>query len=374
MENVLVFFGGTAPERDVSIITGVFTVNSVDKTAYNAVAVYIHSDGAFYIGPGLNNLDFYKERNMKKCTKVVLLPGERKLYRVVRNKLKPVCEADCAINCLHGAGGEDGTLAGLLNNCRIPLASPDLFASAFAIDKHFTKVVLSALGVNQVEYVKVKRNAFFAHSRSFSRVIGKKLGFPVIVKPANLGSSIGIKKAEDEKALFSALCEAFNYDCKAICEKYIGNATEINCAAYHNGDKVVVSELEQPFTKNDILTFNDKYSGNKNGQFRKKFPADVDTDIKQKIQTVVSKVYSECDFFGLVRFDFLIDGRTVYLNEINAVPGSLAYYLFCNKISEFTELLSVLIREAQKRRREKDNRVSSFKSEVLSGNWQSIKK
>lgn len=374
MENVLVFFGGTAPERDVSVITGVFTVNSIDKNIYNAVAVYVHSDGAFYIGRELKNLDFYKERNLKKCTKVVLLPGEKKLYSVTGKKLKAVCDVDCAINCLHGAGGEDGTLAGILNNCRIPLSSPDLFASAFSIDKHFTKIVLNALGVCQVEYVKVKRNGFFAHSESFSRVIGKKLGFPIIVKPANLGSSIGIKKAENEKELFSALCEAFTYDCKAICEKYIENAKEINCAAYYDGEKIIVSELEQPFTQNDILTFNDKYSGNKNGQSKKKFPAEVDEEIKKTVQSVVSKVYSEADFSGLVRFDFLIADSTVYLNEINAVPGSLAYYLFCKKISEFTDVLSALIREAQKRRREKDNRVSSFMSEVLSGNWQSIKK
>ena len=374
MENILVFYGGTSPERDVSVITGVFTLNSFDKTKFKAIPVYIHSDGVFYTGDELKNLNFYKQRELKKCYRVVLLPGSRKLYRLTKNKLKELCEVDCAINCLHGTGGEDGTLAGILKNCRIPLASPDLFASAMSIDKHYTKLALKAIGVNQVEYVKIKRDGFFAHSEGSCRVIGNRLGYPIIVKPANLGSSIGIKRVNDEKELFSALCEAFNYDCKAICEKYIENATELNCAAYSADGTIVVSELEQPYTEHDILTFDDKYSGSKSGETRKNFPADVDPALRDKVRAIASKIYSEFDFFGLVRFDFLIDGNIVYLNEINAVPGSLAYYLFCRKISEFTELLTGLVRDAEKKQRETDNRVSSFQSQVLSGNWQSIKK
>ena len=243
-----------------------------------------------------------------------------------------------------------------------------------SIDKHYTKLALKAIGVNQVEYVKIKRDGFFAHSEGSCRVIGNRLGYPIIVKPANLGSSIGIKRVNDEKELFSALCEAFNYDCKAICEKYIENATELNCAAYSADGTIVVSELEQPYTEHDILTFDDKYSGSKSGETRKNFPADVDPALRDKVRAIASKIYSEFDFFGLVRFDFLIDGNIVYLNEINAVPGSLAYYLFCRKISEFTELLTGLVRDAEKKQRETDNRVSSFQSQVLSGDWQSIKK
>ena len=374
MENILVFFGGTSPERDVSVITGVFTLNSFDKTKFNAIPVYICSDGVFYSGEELKNLDFYKQRDLKKCYRVVLLPGGRKLYKLTKNRVKEICEVDCAINCLHGTGGEDGTLAGILKNCHVPLASPDLFASAMSIDKHYTKLALKAIGVNQAEYVKIKRDGFFAHSESSCRVIGNRLGYPIIVKPANLGSSIGIKRVNDEKELFSALCEAFNYDCKAICEKYIENASEVNCAVYSADGKIVVSELEQPYTEHDILTFDDKYSGSKNGGTRKNFPADVDPALRDNVRAVAAKIYSEYDFFGLVRFDFLIDGNIVYLNEINAVPGSLAYYLFCRKISEFTGLLTGLIRDAEKRQREADGRVSTFQSQVLSGNWQSIKK
>ena len=120
MENILVFYGGTSPERDVSVITGVFTLNSFDKTRFNAIPVYIHSDGVFYSGDVLNNLDFYKKRDLKKCNRVVLLPGNRKLFKLNKNRIKEICEIDCAINCLHGTGGEDGTLAGILKNCHIP--------------------------------------------------------------------------------------------------------------------------------------------------------------------------------------------------------------------------------------------------------------
>ena len=119
MENILVFYGGTSPERDVSVITGVFTLNSFDKTKFKVIPVYIHSDGIFYTGDELKNLNFYKQRELKKCYRVVLLPGSRKLYRLTKNKLKELCEVDCAINCLHGAGGEDGTLAGTIQNLRL---------------------------------------------------------------------------------------------------------------------------------------------------------------------------------------------------------------------------------------------------------------
>jgi len=374
MQNVLVFFGGVAPERDISVITGVFTANALDKRDYKAIPVFINSNGIMYTGEQLLNLDFYKKPDLSKCRRVTLLSGENKLYIVKKKRIVVLCEVHCAINCLHGNGGEDGTLCGLLKNTGIALASPDIFASALAIDKHFTKIALKSLGVECVDYMRVKRNGFFQRTESVCRMIIKKLGLPVIVKPATLGSSIGIKKVDSEKELFVALCEAFNYDNKAVCEKYITNATEINCAAYEVAGKITVSELERPFSGHDILTFDDKYGGYKSGTGSKEFPACLPKEITYNVKETVRKVYSEFDFCGIVRFDFLISDNIVYLNEINAVPGSLAYYLFCDTVTQFSDLLSALIKDAQTRKREEGGRIGYFQSDILAGNWNSIKK
>lgn len=374
MQNVLIFFGGVAPEHDISVITGVLTANALDKGLYKVIPVYIHNDGVMYYSEQLLNLDFYKKTDLSKCCRVTLLSGDNKIYTVKKKRIVILCEAHCAINCLHGNGGEDGTLCGLLKNTGIPLASPDIFASALAIDKHFTKIALKSTGVRYAEYMRIKRDGFFQRRESVCRMIIKKIGLPIIVKPATLGSSIGIKRVDNENELFTALCEALNYDSKAICEKYIENALEINCAAYSVDGKITVSELEKPFSSHDILTFEDKYGGYKSGTGNKEFPAVLPEEICNIVKDTVKKVYSEFDFNGIVRFDFLIAEKTVYLNEINAVPGSLAYYLFCKTVSEFSELLSELIKDAQKRKREEERLIGYFQSDILSGNWQPIKK
>lgn len=374
MKNVTIFFGGASPERDVSVITGVLTANSLDKTAFNPIPVYVAADGTFYIGKALLNVAFYRNPDFRLCKKAVLLPGSSKLYSYKRGKLKEECNVDCAFNCMHGGGGEDGTLCGLLNVCRIPLASPPLFSSALSMDKHFTKIALAGMGVSVVDYVRVRRKGFFADSDGVTRVIGRKLGFPLIVKPSNLGSSIGITVAHDNAELFSALCAAFRYDGKAICEKYIEGARDINCAVYFASGGLVVSELEEAIRLHEVLTFDDKYGGVKSGASNRKFPADVGENIKDEVKRVVAKIYSELEFSGIVRFDFLLADNKVYLNEINAVPGSLAYYLFCDKLSDFSKLLTELVADAEKRKRETDGRVVEYTSSVLFGDFKGVKK
>lgn len=373
MKNVLIFLGGTAPERDVSVITGVLTANSFDKELFNSIVVFMAGDGKLYVGKDLFNLDFYKTKDLKKCRQATLVVGDDRLFVVKGKKISPYCVADCAINCLHGGDGEGGALSGLLKSCFIPLASPDIYPSALSIDKHFTKLALKTLGVNCVDYVRVKRDGFFARGESVARTIGLRLGYPVIVKPATLGSSIGIRRANDENELFAALCGAFEYDGKAICEKYLSDARDLNCAAYCDGEKIVVSEVEEAVTAHDILTFDDKYGGSKGGGARR-LPADIPEENSAEIKETVRKIYSEYDFGGIVRFDFLFADGKVYLNEINSVPGSLAYYLFCDKISDFSEILVKLVSDAEKRRREERGRIHDFPSAVLSGDWKSIKK
>lgn len=374
MKNILVFFGGSSPERDVSVITGVLTLNSLDKSEYNPIPIFISETGEFYTGSELNNLNFYKNLNLKKAKRCALISGDNRLYLLKGKKLKEQCEIYCAINCTHGQMGEDGTLSGILKYSQIPEVAPEIFAQALAIDKHFSKVMLNALQVPTVEGATINRKDFFEDSNAQVDIIANKLGYPVIIKPARLGSSIGIEKAENGDQLFIAITRAFRYDDKVVCEKYLKNSRDINCAVYKMGEKIETSKLEEALKKSDILSFIDKYGGGKLENSKKSYPNDLSTEIQEQIKEYARLAYTQLEFEGIVRFDFLVCEDRVYLNEINAIPGSLAYYLFCDKLSEFTKLLSGLIEHKVRQISKRSTLITRFESSILNGDWKSIKK
>lgn len=374
MKNVAVFFGGRSPEREISVITGVFVLNSLDKTQYNPIAIFIDGDGKFYTGDKLSNLEFYKSINRKAITECSFLAGDNKLYKLKNGRVNGRIDIYAAINCLHGKCGEDGSLSGYAATCNLPLLSAGIFAEAMSIDKDFTKLVLKSIDVKTVDYVRIKRERFFENGDLAVKFVGDKLGYPVIVKPSRLGSSIGIEKADDPNSLFSALTNAFCYDDKVVCEKYLQCATDVNCAVYGTEKRVCVSRVEQTSTTHDLLTFDDKYGNRKlSGSFKNDLPP-IDERLQNEIKSVCEKIYKRFEFTSIVRFDFLLCNGKAYLNEINAIPGSLAYYFFCEKISDFGALLSLLLHDCAERYRKQKNLLSSFKSNVLCGDWKGIKK
>ncbi len=374
IKNLFVFFGGKSPERDVSVITGLLTLNSIDKELFNPIPVYVDGEGKFWTGEELKNISFYKAVDYSKLFRVYFAPGER-IIRCKRGRKVLLLEIYCAINCMHGKNGEDGTIAGLFRLCNAPFLSPDMFASSLSIDKDFSKTVMKGLNVKTVEYVRIKREDFFKKSQLFISFIGKKLGYPLIVKPARLGSSIGIKKVSEEEELFPALCEAFNYDGKVICEKFLQGARDINCAVYCVNGALFVSEIEEAIRKDEILSFADKYGGgDKTVGANRIVPTDICQKTVDEIKSMSKEIYRKLDFSSIVRFDFLLCDGEVYLNEINAVPGSLAYYFFCDKIGKFTQLLTDLIKDAVERKRKEDHYVTFYSSQILYGDYKSIKK
>ena len=364
MRNVLVFFGGKSCEHDVSVITGVLTVNSIDKEKYNAIPIYVDKSGEWYYAEDLKDIEWFKNKNLKTLTKVTLIAGSDELYSVHKSKLKSIAKISVAINCLHGLNGEDGVLSGYLKMCNIPFASPDLFASSLSIDKDYTKVFLSGINVDKLPCVRLFKDSYYQKRQLTVKMLEKKLDYPVIVKPCNLGSSIGITVAKTDKELENALDKAFLYDEKVIVEKAISGYREINCAAYKSGDKIILSECEEPITANEILSFNDKYVGSKGGA-SKKFPADIPKELSQKIKAITEKVYRKGDFIGVIRIDYLVLNGKVYLNEINSVPGSLAYYLFCDSVKEFSSMLTELLSEGIRKHIRENNRNFNFESNVL---------
>ena len=360
MKNVLVFFGGVSCEHDVSIITGVMTANCLSGRE-NVYPVYIDAKGKWHTGEKLKELSWYKTRDFSLVTPVTVVPGDNRLYAVKRNKLKEICIVDAAINCTHGVNGEDGTLAGVMRLSKIAFASPGLFPSSLSMDKYFTKIALKGIGADTLPYVKLGRANYLRKRALASKFVTGKLKFPVIVKPANLGSSIGIKVAKNEAELYEALDDAFRYDDKVIVERALTDFREINCACIRLGDKYLVSECEEPKLSGDILSFADKYSGEK----KTVFPAELDKKVSDEIKSITSYVYRKLEFRGAVRIDFLLDGEKVYVNEINSVPGSLAYYLFSDSIREFCSLLVGSVDFAAEEETDRENNVYDYSANIL---------
>ncbi len=350
MKSVAVFFGGESIEHDISIITGVLTLNSIEER-YNPVPIYVSKEGEFYTGNELRDPDGYKNLDFKKLKKVTLLMGRDRLYEISGKKLKPLFEIAVAINCMHGERGEDGTISALLSLCKIPLVSPGIAGSAVCMNKSLTKIMLKGLEIPFIPSVTV--------SDVISAVSAEKFGYPLIVKPCTGGSSIGIGRAKDRRELEFAVNEALNFSHSVVIEPLVTNFTEINCACFKDGDgNLVVSECEKPIGKDEVLTFADKYE-----RGLREFPAKIGEEQSTLIKKTTAKIYREFEFKGVIRIDYFIADNEVYVNEINTVPGSLAYYLFCKNTPEFGRMLTEMIEYAMT----SFNRNSSVKRSFNSG-------
>lgn len=353
MKNIAVFFGGVSVEHDVSVISGVLTLNAIDKEKYNAVPIYIDYDGVWYTGEILKDISVYKRLDIKKLDQVTLSLGKNVLYRQKGKRLKEICVLACGINCLHGERGEDGSLSGLLNMCKIPLASPPILASAVCMDKSISKSFFKGLSIKHLPCVTLNE------LDGVEKVTG--LEFPLIVKPATGGSSIGVKRADNIEQLKKAIDFAFRYANKVVVEELLTGFTEINCAVYKNHlGEIIVSDCERPIGEKEVLTFLDKYSLGK-----REFPAVIEKKVENKIKETAKKCYKSLGLEGIIRLDFMVKNGVVYLNEINTVPGSLAYYLFCSTFKEFSKILTSLIIRAEELFARKETLVKKYSSSVL---------
>ncbi len=331
-KNIVVFFGGASCENEISIITGAMVCNVLKNGGQKVYPVYITQGGEFFCADCLADIKNYSDGRIPEAPRAAFEKGNL-LVLSKRGKIKERAPVYCALNCCHGGWGEGGGISGLCLSMSLPLASAGVFESSALMDKYLTKIILKGLGVPAVEYV---------YLRDISGATAIK-NFPVIVKPARLGSSIGVEKADNREELISALKTAFELDSAAIVERYIQNRREINCAAYAVGGEVVTSPCEEVFG-GSLLSYDDKYSGSG----RRAFPADLQKDISERIRGITKNVYSALGMRGIVRFDFILEGDDIYVSEINTVPGSLSQYLLSQNYSAFYKLLMALIDDARK--------------------------
>lgn len=342
MTNVAVFFGGKSCENEISVLTGVFVLNLLDLERFTPVPVYVHTDGNFYTSAKMRDLNVFKKKDYASFTRVLFENGTMYAFNPKKERIKRKRKIDVALNCCHGGWGEGGGVSALMEMNGIPLASPALTPSGLFMDKALTKLVAKALSVPTVEYVRVQENDYKKRGAFLLKNIGVKLKYPVVIKPARLGSSIGISLAHTEEEAKTAIEAAFMLDDTAIIERYLSDKRDINCAAYSLNGEIFVSEPETAYG-GGIYAFSDKYLTRKESERK---PSPLNEETRKKIRAYTRTLYKRMNLSGIVRMDFLEEDGEVYLGEVNTVPGSLAYYLFCERATDAKNLFSDLLTDA----------------------------
>ena len=364
MRRVAVLFGGKSCENEISILTGVFALNLLCRERYIPVPVYIHTDGGMYTSSKMFSLDVFKGKKYASFERIFFDGGSMYALNLKKSKIRRLGKIDVALNCCHGGLGEGGGVSAMMEWNGIPLASPDLTSSSVFMDKSLTKTLMRALNVPTVDFIRVNERDYQKRGRFLLRSVEGRLKYPVIVKPAHLGSSIGIAVARNEEEVKSALESAFLLDNRVIIEKYLENKKDVNCAAYALRGEIFVSEPELSFGEG-VYSFEEKYvkrvqdGGAPLGSMKSGSGAAIVGELRNQIRAYTRTLYKRMNLNGVVRMDFLVSGNQAYLCEVNTVPGSLAYYLFCERLSDARTFFGDLIEDAVERYKQENKKIIS---------------
>ena len=383
-----VIFGGESVEHEVSIISAIQAMNKIDQEKYEIIPIYITKDREWYTGDMLKDIEFYQDLSLIKryTDNVVLYSRDGSFVLQKKNGLlkKIVKELDIVFPIVHGTNVEDGVLQGYLQSIGIPFVGPNVYASVVGQDKAFMKDIWKNAGLPMTNYVWFYDADYKRDSEEIVKLVSK-LKYPVIVKPATTGSSVGINVCDDEEALIDAIDEALQYDQKIVVEEVVKNLKEVNIAVMGNYEHQKVSEIEEVLSGNKFLTFTDKYIGGGKGKLKgckgsvktskgmastnRKLPADISKDLRNEVEEIAVKAFKALGTSGNSRIDFLIDEKTnkVYVNEINSIPGSLAFYLWDAKDVDFTSVLDEMINIGIKDYKKRTSKTHSFDSNILQG-------
>lgn len=380
------FFGGNSTEHEVSIVSALQAAEFFDKSKYDIVPIYITKDNRFFVSEFTGKIEEYKNIKslLEKSNQILLVKNGKKVdlvkypFKVFGNKIYDYI--DIAFPIVHGTNVEDGTLQGMLNMLGIPYVGCDVYSSAVGMDKYAMKCILKENNIPVLDCLVVNKFKYLENSDEVEENIKSKFNYPVIVKPFNLGSSVGIKIARDDSSLKDALDYAFGFSYKLIVEPAITSIKEVNCSVLGDMESASASECEQPIGSGEILSYQDKYessSGKKTGtsnakgtmeSLSRKLPADIDETTRETIRKMAVDTFKTLGCSGVARIDFIIDEEEnkIYVNEINTIPGSLSFYLWKAVGMDYPNLLEKLIQLAIKRTREQEDIIFSFDSNILS--------
>lgn len=371
-----VIFGGRSVEHEVAVISAVQAMAALNSNKYEVVPFYISKEGLWYTGEKLLDIENYKDLNKLKAettlVRVSASAGEHGALSIASLFRVKQFQFDVALPVMHGAHGEDGCLQGLLELLNVPYAGPGVLAAAVGMDKIMMKSVLKDVGIPIVPHTWFTSYKWQEAREEVLADIEAKLSYPVIVKPANLGSSVGINKAANRTQLEEALDNAATFSQRLLVEKCVTELREINCSVLGGNGKAEASVCEEPITANEFLTYQDKYMQGGKGMSgsRRQIPAEIPEETTKLIQKLAVETFIALDGHGVSRIDFLLDkaDNSVYVNEINTIPGSLAFYLWQASGKKYDVLLTDLIRLALNRQRAKENLTFSYDTNLLALN------
>ncbi len=373
-----VFFGGRSTEHEISAISASQAMHAIDRSRFDVVPVYISKQGHFYSGDALLDIANYRDTKalLERCEEGYMRPvyGDYNLYR----RKKPMFGSevvetlDVVIPVLHGSNVEDGIFEGVLQTIGIPYAGCDVLSSANGMDKITMKMILRSEGIPVVDYVWFTDGQWNSGRDAVIEKIETTLGYPVIVKPANLGSSVGIGRAKDRDSLIEKIDEAERYSARIIVEHMVDNLQEINCSVLGDCDENEASVTEEVMKTGDILSYTDKYAGGSKGSkgmqaSAKEIPAKLSKEETERIQMLARETFRVLGCHGVSRIDFIIDrdNRNIYVNEINTIPGSLSFYLWEATGLPFNKLMERLVALALKRQRAQQRKTFSFDANIF---------
>lgn len=354
-------FGGRSTEHEVSVVTALQAYEHLDKEKYVVIPIYTDKNGVFYTSNKLLNIKNYANLNslLLGATKITFGQKGSQVGIYCEGILKKFIPLDLAFPLYHGSFGEDGCIQGVFEINQIPYVGFNVAASAIAMDKVISKHLFKSLGLPIVEGVGLKRIDWLSQPKDCLKTLKQALKYPLFIKPATLGSTIGTNKAIDDDSLQFALDVAFTYADKVLVEQLIENPKEVNCAVL-GYEKVQVSVCEMPVRKDAVLSYEDKYlrggkgsKGKGMASLSRLIPAPISANLMKQIQEACLKVFASLDGCGVARIDFFVDPSKdkYWINEVNSPPGSLAFYLWekTGQGLEYKELLDIMIQDGLKR-------------------------
>ena len=384
-----VIFGGETVEHEVSIISALQAMNKMDQEKYDIIPIYMTKDREWYTGEMLKDIESYQDLNLiKKYSKNVVLFFKKGRFILQSKGLfkRTVTDIDIMFPIVHGTNVEDGALQGYFQTIGIPYVGPNVYAAAVGQDKVYMKRIFKGENLPMTDFVWFYDSEYKNDKETILKKISK-LNYPLIIKPATTGSSVGISTAQDEEELIRGIDDAINYDNKILIEEMVENLKEVNISVLGNYEHQKLSEIEEVISTDKFLTFEDKYIGNGKTKGKagvkgicpkgskgmlsatRKIPAELTKEEKEEVESIALKAFKSLGSSGVCRIDFLIDDKKekVYINEINSIPGSLAFYLWEPLRIDYTELLDSMINIAIKDYKKRVSKTHSFDSNILAG-------
>lgn len=398
---VAVLFGGKSTEHEISIISAIQAIGYLDENKYEVIPVYITKNNEMYTGEFVGMIESYTDiKGLLRRSKRIIFVRDGEKVKILRYpsgffSKGEMGTVDVFFPIVHGTNTEDGTLQGYIKMLGLPYVGCDVLSSAVGMDKYVMKTVLKDNGVPVLDCKVFTSKDYDENPENIVETVENTFGYPVIVKPIDLGSSIGISKAKDRDGLYNSLENAFQFANKILVETAVQNLKEINCSVLGDYEEAKASECEEPVNSDEILSFTDKYIGDSSSKgakggvkggikggakggskgsqgmatLKRKIPAEITSEQREYIRELAVKAFKCLGCNGVSRIDFMMNKETgeIWLNEINTIPGSLSFYLWEPTGMPYPKLLDNMISLALKRDRQENSLTYTFDSSVLEG-------